>query len=91
MLLLGGALGGLPGGILVSAPASLLRPANRGPGMGVFYTVYYAGMSVLPPLSGWLQDAVGGAAAIESAAMMGMMTLACFFVFERLRRARPAA
>jgi MFS family permease len=90
MLIVGGLVGGLPAGALIAAPASVLRPQSRGPGMGLFYTVYYAGTAVLPPVSGWLQDVFRGAAAVESAAVMVVLTLACSLVFDHVRRARPA-
>jgi hypothetical protein len=31
--------------------------------MGVYWTVFYAGMAALPPIAGWAADAAGGAAA----------------------------
>src|SRR5262249_58142162 len=55
-----GFLGGLPTGTLVSAPAGVLRAESRGPGMGFFYTVYYLGMTLLPPVAGRPQAAFGG-------------------------------
>jgi len=59
-----GLLGGLPTGLLVSAPTAVLRPEGRGVGIGFFYTAYYVGMTLLPPVAGRLQDALGGAAAL---------------------------
>ncbi|MEE8394655.1 MAG: MFS transporter, partial [bacterium] len=56
------ALGGWPGAIM-GLPAQALSPAGRGTGFGLFYTVYYVGMAILPPFAGWLHDATRGAAA----------------------------
>jgi predicted MFS family arabinose efflux permease len=89
-----GVIGGLPAGVFVSAPASVLRPETRGAGMGLFYTWYYAGMSALPPVAGWVQDLHGGAAAIHLAAVFALITLPCYVVFRNLasrpERTRPA-
>ena len=83
ILLLGGLLGGLPAGALVSAPTPLLRPESRARGMGVFYTWYYAGMTALPPLAGWLQDRFGGGTAVEFAALMILATLPAYLLLPR--------
>jgi MFS family permease len=56
-----GLVGGLPAGGFVSLPAEILRPQSRGAGMGVFYTIYYLGCAVLPPVAGLLYDATGSA------------------------------
>lgn len=60
-----GLFAGLPAAALVAAPTAVLRERSRAPGMGLFYTWYYAGMALLPSVAGWLQDVVGRAAAIE--------------------------
>ena len=80
ILLLGGLLGGLPAGALVSAPAPLLRAESRARGMGVFYTWYYAGMAALPPVAGWLQDRFGGGTAVHFAALMILATLPAYLL-----------
>jgi MFS family permease len=80
-LVVAGVFGGLPASVLVAAPASVLRPESRAPGMGLFYTSYYAGMSVLPPLAGRLQDAYAGAAALDFAVVALLATLASYVIF----------
>jgi MFS family permease len=80
ILLLGGFLGGLPAGALVSAPAPLLRAESRARGMGVFYTWYYAGMAALPPVAGWLHDRFGGGSAVHFAALMILAALPVYLV-----------
>ena len=52
-----GAVAGLPAGAMMVLPGEVLRPQNRGAGMGVFYTWYYAGMALLTPAAGILRDA----------------------------------
>jgi hypothetical protein len=49
--------------------------------MGLFYTWYYAGMTLLPSVAGWLQDAMGGAAAIECAAAAIAVALMSYLAF----------
>lgn len=58
-----GIFGGAPAGAIVSLPAEILKPENRGPGLGLFVTWYYGAMAVLPPIAGWLQDISGDAGA----------------------------
>ncbi|RUU24769.1 MFS transporter [Mesorhizobium sp. M7A.T.Ca.TU.009.01.3.2] len=67
-----GVLCGLPAGAIMSLPARLLNQRTRSIGMGVFYTVYYAGMLAGPAIGGkiavWAGTATGaldfGAAAL---------------------------
>jgi len=47
---------GPPAGVIMALPNEVLRAENRGPGMGIFYTGYYAGTATLPALAGFLQD-----------------------------------
>jgi len=47
-----GLIGGLPAGVLVSLPGQVLRAESRSTGMGIFYTMYYTGVAVAPPLAG---------------------------------------
>ncbi|MFA7505442.1 MAG: MFS transporter [Burkholderiaceae bacterium] len=48
LLLATGLVIGLPVGTLIAAPAQFLRPETRAVGMGVFHTIFYLGMGVLP-------------------------------------------
>jgi predicted MFS family arabinose efflux permease len=58
-----GLLFGPPAGIIMALPAEVLHPEDRAPGMGVFYTVYYGGMSGLTALAGLSRDVTDSAAA----------------------------
>jgi len=84
MLLTIGVLGGLPAGALAAAPTGVLRPASRGVGLGLFYTMYYLGMALLPPVAGRLQDAHGRSAAVYFAAVAMLATLPCYLAFRSL-------
>ncbi len=67
-----GLVAGIPAGALVALTSEALSPENRGPGLGIFYTGYYIGMTASPALAGWTRDASGSAAApvLLGAAMM---------------------
>lgn len=62
MFMLIGVAMGLPAGPIMTLPAAVLRAEHRGVGMGVYFTWYYIGMAVFPPIAGAIQDASGGAA-----------------------------
>jgi predicted MFS family arabinose efflux permease len=86
-LLAVGILGGLPAGSLAAAPAFVLRPESRSAGMGLFYTMYYLGMALMPPVAGWLQDTAGRSAAVYFAAATILVTLPCYLGFRALSAA----
>jgi hypothetical protein len=73
-------------------PAQALRPESRAPGMGVFYTCYYAAMALLPGLAGLARDLTGSPAApVLFAAIMMPATLVCFVGFSAVMRNAKAA
>ncbi|GGA34331.1 MFS transporter [Neptunicoccus cionae] len=59
--LLFGLLGMAPAGVIVALAGQALRPQVRAFGMGIFFTVYYAIMLVIPPVAGAIRDATGNA------------------------------
>jgi fermentation-respiration switch protein FrsA (DUF1100 family) len=61
---------------------------NRGPGLGVHYTWYYAGMTVAPAAAGWLRDTVqhAGAPVLLAGALMVATVFAVLLL--RLLQAR---
>lgn len=66
-----GAFVGMPVGALVALMSEAVTPENRGPGLGIFYTWYYAGMGIGPGLAGWTRDLTGSPAApLQLAAAM---------------------
>jgi MFS family permease len=82
-----GLIAGLPASGFVSLPAEILRPESRGAGMGVFYTIYYLGCAVLPPVAGLLYDATGSARpTLWFAAGVAFACVPALFAFRRLAR-----
>jgi hypothetical protein len=82
---------GLPAGPIMALPAQALRAESRAPGMGVFYTCYYAAMAVLPGLAGMTRDRSGSPAApVLFAAAMMLAALASVGGFVAVQRARKA-
>ena len=61
-LLTAGLLTSIAATVIITLPARALAPESRATGMGVFYTIYYAGMAILPALAGWAADATSGVA-----------------------------
>ena len=80
---------GVPAGTIVVLPAQVLRAQSRAGGMGVFYTVYYAAMAVLPGAAGLMRDISGSPAtpALFAAAMVlaSLLGLALFHAARRMR------
>jgi MFS family permease len=72
-----GLVAGIPAGALVALTSEALTAANRGPGLGIYYTGYYIGMTAAPPLAGWSRDLTGSTAApvLLGAAMMVCVVL----------------
>jgi MFS family permease len=81
-LLACGVFMGLPVGVIMAMPASVLRPESRGVGMGIFYVFLYVGHAGLPPIAGAIQDRVGGtAASLYFAAALVFAVLPLFALF----------
>ena len=59
MFALFGLVAGPAGGIIASLPARTLSPGARHLGLGLFFTLYYLGMALLPAVAGWFRDATG--------------------------------
>jgi len=83
-----GVLAGSAAGVLVAAPARFLSPAARAIGLGLFYTMFYIGMGVLPRLVGMLADALG-APDVVLLATIGLV-LATIALLAGTRWAMPA-
>lgn len=54
---------GPAGGLIMALPGQVLKKENRAIGMGIFFTVYYVGMGVFPPIAGYARDVTGNPAA----------------------------
>jgi MFS family permease len=86
-IILAGIVLGAPAGAIMALPQSL-PPAERAGGFGIFYTVNYIAMSMLPPLTGGLVDLVGDPA---PAMVLTGAVMASMAPFLWLLRARAAA
>lgn len=85
-----GIFAGIPAGALMSLSAEAVRPENRGPGLGIFYTWYYAGMTVAPVIAGWLRDWSGSTQVpvLFSAFLMASPVL-CVWILRMLQSSWP--
>ena len=89
ILLLGLAFGIWPGAIM-ALPSQVLSPDGRSTGFGVYYTVFYGVMTILPPVAGWLRDFTGGAKApVLFGGMLMALTVAVLAAFRVLQRRWP--
>jgi MFS family permease len=72
-----GMMMGLPAGPIMTLPGEVLAPERRGVGLGIYFTWYYVGMAVFPPVAGAIQDATGGAGTslLFAAALMAFTIL----------------
>jgi MFS family permease len=85
-LLAAGLLSSLPAPVIMTLPARALSPETRAAGMGLYWTIYYAGMALLPPVAGWAADATGSgaAAALCVAAAFLFAAIACIAAYSAL-------
>jgi MFS family permease len=79
-----GLVGGMPAGVLVSLPGEILRAESRSTGMGIFYTIFYAGMAIAPPVAGAI--AVHAASSAAPIWMAVACVAACAGAFAVARR-----
>jgi MFS family permease len=83
-----GLIFGLAAGPIMTLPSQILRPEVRALGMGIFFTVYYGLMMVMPALVGGLADRAGHA---EIAFLFGSsMLIVCVALLGQFRRAAVA-
>lgn len=76
---------GLPAGTIMSLPARVLDQKMRPIGMGIFYTVFYAGMLAGPAIGGKLSTSVGSAsAALDFGAAVLLACPAVLWLFRRI-------
>ena len=90
---LAGERGGLPAGPIMSLPARVLEQRTRPIGMGIFYTVFYAGMLAGPAIGGRLSTSAGSAsAALDFGAVALLVCPVVLWLFRHIvaRRYRPA-
>ncbi|TGQ30057.1 MFS transporter [Mesorhizobium sp. M00.F.Ca.ET.216.01.1.1] len=82
-----GVVCGLPAGAIMSLPARVLDQRTRSIGMGVFYTVYYAGMLAAPAIGGKLATWAGTATiALDFGAAALLLCPFLLWSFHRISR-----
>ncbi|ESY39219.1 MFS transporter [Mesorhizobium sp. M0999] len=76
---------GLPAGAIISLSALVLERKTRSIGMGIFYTVFYAGSPVGPAIGGKLSTWLGGAsAALDFGAAVLLVCPVILWLFRRI-------
>jgi MFS family permease len=86
-LTLAGLLSGWAAGALSAAPARFLSPTARAVGLGLFYTMYYLGMGVLPRLVGaWADRAGTPEVVLDASIAFALATVALLAVTARATR-----
>jgi MFS family permease len=86
-LIVFGLLSAPPASLIMAMLGRVLAPESRAFGVGVHYTMFYAGMALLPPVAGQLRDLTGAPGAPILAAV-GFLALAilCLAAVGRLTR-----
>lgn len=91
MLALFGFIAGPAGGIIAALPARALAPQARHLGLGIFFTLYYLGMALLPGVAGWLRDLSGvGSAPLLFGSALLVLAGGCAVLFRRIERWQSA-
>jgi predicted MFS family arabinose efflux permease len=83
---------GSTAGPIVALPAAVLAPERRALGMGLFWTVFFVPMTIVPPLAGLVRDLTGDAAApLSVAAAFAATALPALVAYAKLRQPIVAA
>jgi predicted MFS family arabinose efflux permease len=86
-----GTVGAMQASVIVAAGTLSARPEYRTIGMGIFYTTYYVGGTVLPGLFGHAADRAGSpSGALLAAAAVAVLALPLFWLHQHLARPRRA-
>ena len=81
-----GVVAGLPCGAMLVLPTEVLRPQSRAAGMGIFYTWYYLGMTLLTPAAGLARDLSGNPGApLIFAGSLEITAIAVLGIFRMLQ------
>jgi len=80
-----GVIGSFHPGVIMAVGTLSAKPENRAVGMGLFYTMYYAGGAVVPALCGWAADMVGGPeGALLAGAVVSAVAVPLYLLHRRL-------
>ncbi len=82
-----GVIGFAAAGPIMAEPSRLLLDENRAAGMGIFYTVYYANMGLMPAFAGMFHDVFGPRAPLVFVALLMVVSILCQLALFR----RPGA
>lgn len=83
-----GVIFGPAGGLIMALPGRVLRSENRAVGMGIYFTVYYVGMGVVPAVAGYARDLSGTPASpFWIAGIMSLLALCSLVGFRALAAA----
>ena len=86
LMVVGTLAGAPPAGPIVSAVGGVVRPGVRGIAMGLFYTMFYLGMVIIPALGGLVIDLSGSlASGILLIPVLLLLSLMFFSAFYRRR------
>lgn len=84
-----GILGAIQPGVLMAAGTLSARAENRAVGMGLFYTIYYAGGAVVPALCGYAADIAGRPdGALYAATALSVLAIPTFMLHRALATRR---
>ena len=88
--LLFGTVASVHAGVIVALGTLSARPENRAVGMGLFYTIYYAGGALLPAMCGRAADLAGDpAGALVAAAALSGIAIPAFMLHRFMLRHAP--
>ncbi|MFC1681363.1 CynX/NimT family MFS transporter [Pseudomonadota bacterium] len=77
-----GIIFGPAGGLIMALPAQVLQKENRAIGMGIFFTIYYAGMGIFPAIAGYMREVTGNPVAplvlAATAILLAILALTAF-------------
>jgi MFS family permease len=85
-----GIIAGIPAGALMALSAEAVSRENRGPGLGIYYTWYYLGMTLVPGIAGGLRDATGSAKSpLLLGALLMVLVVGCVLALRVLQAKWP--
>jgi MFS family permease len=85
-----GIIAGIPAGALMALSAGAVSRENRGPGLGIYYTWYYLGMTLVPGIAGALRDATGSAKSpLLLGALLMVLVVGCVLALRVLQAKWP--
>jgi MFS family permease len=80
-----GIVGSFHPGVIMAVGTLSARPENRAVGMGLFYSMYYAGGAVVPAICGWAADMTGGPeGALLAAAAVSALAVPMYLLHRRM-------